>query len=65
METLKYKVIKTKARYNQYCKDLESLLEKGSGKAVQDEVNLLALLIEKWDNEHNIFEERDLICLFL
>jgi HTH-type transcriptional regulator / antitoxin HigA len=63
MGVLKYKVIKTKSQYNQYCKELETLLEKGGGKAVQDEVDLLTLLIETWDNEHNTFDEIDPIRL--
>lgn len=63
METLKYKVINTKSQYKQYCKELESLLEKGNNKIVQDEIDLLTLLIEKWDSEHNTFEEIDPICL--
>lgn len=63
MEALKYKVIKTKSQYNQYCKELEILLEKGGSKALQDEIDLLTLLIEKWDNEHNSFEEVDPIRL--
>ena len=63
METLKYKVIKTKTQYNQYCKELENLLEKEGGKRVQDEIDLLTLLIEKWDSEHNTFEEIDPIRL--
>lgn len=64
METLKYKIIKSKAQYNQYCKQLEELLTSGSkSKAVQDEIELLTLLIEKWDSEHNSFEELDPIRL--
>lgn len=63
METLKFKVIKSKAQYSQYCKELEALLEKGGGKAVQDEIDLLTLLIEKWDSEHNTFEDVDPIRL--
>jgi HTH-type transcriptional regulator/antitoxin HigA len=63
METLKYKVIKTKSQYNHYCKDLENLLEKGSSKIIQEEIDLLNLLIEKWDSEHNSFEEVDPIHL--
>lgn len=63
MEALKYKVIKTKSQYNQYCKELESLLEKGGNKAIQDEIDLVTLLIEKWDKDHNSFEEVDPIRL--
>ena len=63
METLKYKVIKTKTQYNQYCKELENLLEKESGKGMQDEIDLLTLLIEKWDRDHNTFDEIDPIRL--
>lgn len=63
METLKYKVIKSKTQYSQYCKELEALLEKGGGKAMQDEIDLLTLLIEKWDSENNTFEEADPIRL--
>ena len=63
MDTLKYKIIKTKSQYNQYCKDLEILLGGNSNKAIQEEIELLTLLIEKWDNEHNSFEEVDPIRL--
>ena len=63
METLKYKVIKRKTQYNQYCKALENLLEKEGSKGVQDEIDLLTLLIEKWDSEHSTFEEIDPISL--
>jgi len=63
METLKYKIIKTKTQYNQYCKKLETLLETEGGKGVQDEIDLLTLLIEKWDIEYNTFEELDPIRL--
>ena len=63
MEVLKYKVIKTKSQYNQYSKELERLLENGGSKTFQDEVDLLTLLIEKWDDEHNSFEQIDPIRL--
>ena len=50
METLKYKIIKTDAQYNKYCDALEALVDGGKKtKAVQDEIELLALLIEKYD----------------
>lgn len=64
METLKYKIIKSKAQYSQYSKQLEELLTSGSkSKGVQDEIDLLTLLIEKWDAEHNSFAEPDPIRL--
>lgn len=53
METLKYKIIKTKAQYESYCKALEALVfAKQKDKAIEDEIELLTLLIEKWDAEH-------------
>lgn len=64
MDTLKYKIIKNKTQYNQYCNQLEELVMSGSkGKAVQEEIDLLTLLIEKWDEEHNTFQEVDPIRL--
>jgi len=62
METLKYTLIKTKKQYNQYCNLLEKLIEQNN-KAVFDEVELLALLIEKWDKEHNTFNDLDPVRL--
>jgi len=60
METLKYKIIKSKKQYNEYCNQLEELASADSKtKAVNDEIELLTLLIEKWDNEHNSFDELD------
>ena len=52
METLKYSIIKTREQYNEYCEILENLVGLES-QNMQDEVELLTLLIEKWDNEHN------------
>jgi HTH-type transcriptional regulator/antitoxin HigA len=64
MEILKYKIIKSKLQYNQYCKQLEILLDSGSkNKATKDEIDLLTLLIEKYDEEHNTFAEVDPIRL--
>lgn len=58
MEKLKYTIIKTDAQYNKYCNILESLTQ-GSNKsnAVHDEIELLSFLIEKYDEEHNSFED--------
>lgn len=64
METLKYKIINSKEQYNKYCKKLEELLDNGSkAKAVQDEIDLLTLLIEKWDDDHSTLREVDPIRL--
>ena len=62
--TLKYKVIKNARQYNTYCTELEHLLQAGlKNKAVKEEIELLALLIEKWNIEHNTFNEVDPISL--
>jgi len=64
MEELKYKVIKSEEQYNEYCTALEKLVRGGEqGGNGQDEIELLTYLIEKWDNEHNSFEEADPIEL--
>ncbi len=64
METLQYKIIKTDTQYNRYCDALETLVDSGKKtKAVQDEIELLTLLIEKYDAEHNTFDDADPIEL--
>jgi len=62
METLKYKIIKDVKQYNEYCGILEELI-LNDNKATKDEIELLTLLIEKWDNEHNTFNDSDPIEL--
>ena len=60
METLQYKIIKTDAQYNKYCDILEVLIDGGKKtKAIQDEIELLTLLIEKYDEVHNTFDDAD------
>jgi HTH-type transcriptional regulator/antitoxin HigA len=56
MKALKYKIIKSEAQYNQYCDILEELISHDS-KENQDEIELLTFLIEKWDEEHNSFND--------
>jgi len=64
MEPLQYKIIKTDTQYNKYCNILESLVDGGKkSKAIQDEVELLTFLIEKYDEEHNTFDDEDPIEL--
>lgn len=60
METLKYTVISSKAQYRSYTNVLESLVFSGSNdKNTKEEIALLTLLIEKWDDEHNSFQALD------
>ena len=55
-------MIKSKSQYNVYCKELETLLESGAkSKAAKEEVDLLTLLIETWDEEHNTFEVQEVL----
>lgn len=64
METLKYKVIKTKRQYTNYCNVLEQMTESGNrSQDVKDEIELLSFLIEKYDQEHNSFDNADPIEL--
>lgn len=55
MEKLKYTVIKNRKQYDEYCDFLEELISTDDDK-FSDEIELLTILIEKWDNEHNTFE---------
>ena len=64
MEELKYKVITSDKQYDNYCKLLEELVfSSKKTKASKDEIFLLTLLIEKYDEEHNTFEMVDPIVL--
>ncbi len=64
METLQYRIIKTDAQYNKYCDTLEALVASGKKtRGVQDEIELLNLLIEKYDAAHNTFDDADPIEL--
>jgi HTH-type transcriptional regulator/antitoxin HigA len=64
MQALKYKVITNKNQYKEYCNALEhfefSALKDPNTK---DEMALLTVLIEKWDAEHNTFEDSDPVQL--
>jgi len=60
MAPLKYKIIKSKTQYNDYCEKLERLIDKkAKDKSESEEIELLTWLIEKWDAEHNTFDELD------
>jgi len=49
-------------QYRAYCDILERLI-LNDHKTREDEIELLTLLIEKWDNEHNTFNDSDPIEL--
>ncbi|MFD2787225.1 helix-turn-helix domain-containing protein [Hymenobacter rubripertinctus] len=64
MKTLKYTVIKTEPRYQDYCRQLEALAtEDAPSTATQEEIDLLTLLIETWDHAHATLPEADPIEL--
>ena len=64
MKELKYTIIKSKRQYNEYCKILEDFVFQNSKSArVQDEIELLTFLIEKWDQEHGPFMDLDPVSL--
>ena len=53
---LKYTVIKSKKQYDKYCNILEEIIS-AENDIFSDEIELLTILIEKWDDEHNSFED--------
>ncbi|MFH1296530.1 MAG: transcriptional regulator [Bacteroidota bacterium] len=58
MKTLKYTVIKSSPQYDMYCRTLEDLLgSNDNSKNAGDEIELLTLIIEKWDAEHSTLNE--------
>jgi len=57
METLKYKIIKTEEQYWEYCNILEALVGEKENERVEDEIELLTVLIEKWDEGHSTLIE--------
>lgn len=64
METLKYKVITGKKQYKEYCNILERLVFSGAkDRNTRDEIALLTLLIEKWDEEQLSSTELDPVQL--
>jgi HTH-type transcriptional regulator/antitoxin HigA len=56
MDSLKYTVIKTEEQYYEYCKFHHDLTFQ-EDENWEDEIQLLDLLIEKWDHDHNSFDE--------
>jgi len=64
MEVLKYTVIKNEEQYNLYCDMLIAILETvEQTPAMQDEIDLLTLVLEKYDNDRNLCTYRDPVQL--
>lgn len=64
MEKLLYKIIKSKQQYYAYCDKLEELVMlRKKNIEQQDTIELLTLLIEKWDEGHSTLGEGDPIEL--
>ena len=64
MEALKYKVIKSGEQYDEYCQLLEQLaFQENTTPEVEEDIELLTVLIEKYDQEYNTFEEVDPITM--
>ncbi|XOV91770.1 MAG: type II toxin-antitoxin system HigA family antitoxin [Bacteroidota bacterium] len=64
MDVLKYKVIKSRDQYDEYCQILGKLIFDINGDAEKDdEIELLTLLIEKYDKETSIVSESDPVQL--
>jgi HTH-type transcriptional regulator/antitoxin HigA len=64
MVALKFRVIKSKTQYKGYTRILEALVDASpKTQKIKDEIDLLTLLIEKWDEDHNTFDELDPIAL--
>jgi len=59
MEILKYKIIKSEDQYREYCNLLEELVSEKGSDSVEDEIELLTMLIEKWDDEHSTLNTAD------
>ena len=58
MSSLKYTAIKNTEQYYCYCNTLENLVFQEDDK-YDDEIELIELLIDKWDMDHNTFEDLD------
>ncbi len=66
MSELKYRIIKSKTQYKAYSNMLEELVFSGAkDRNTKDEIALLTLLIEKWDDEHNTFNDVDPVHLLV
>lgn len=58
-ETIKYKVIQSEEQYADYCQILEELVFHEGIEDHQDEIELLTLLIEDWEERQRQYPELD------
>ena len=63
MTVLKYTVIRDASQYEAYCEALAALLAEPLTPTLQEEIDLLTLLIETWDHQHNSFTDADPVQL--
>ncbi|MCB9235099.1 MAG: transcriptional regulator [Bacteroidia bacterium] len=52
-------LIKNLDQYHHYCSEVERLAEMEETEEINDQIEHLLLLIEKWDKEHNPLPEMD------
>jgi|KBSMisStaDraftv2_1062788.scaffolds.fasta_scaffold960926_2 HTH-type transcriptional regulator/antitoxin HigA len=63
LEQLKYKVIKTNRQYLQYCRALQLLIQQPARANIRDEIELLMVLIQQYDEVQEANYEMDPIQL--
>jgi len=63
LEKLKYKVIKNNRQYLQYCRALQLLIQQPARSNVRDEIELLMVLIQQYDEVQEANYEMDPIQL--
>lgn len=63
MVALKYTVIKSIRQYKEYTRLEDLVFADFKSKEMKDEIELLTLLIERWDEEHNAFDDVDPVAL--
>ncbi len=59
MAELKYKIIKSEEQYYEYCKIHKQLVFSDNSESKKDEIELLTLLIEDWDDKHRLGSDLD------
>ena len=62
MNSLKYRIIKSEKQYQTYCEILENLVNR-KNKELEDEIELLTFLVEKWEDDHIAIKNLDPIQL--